>query len=226
MKLNQPIALAFIILSAQFLPGCTSHPESAQSTPPAATRPVETTGLSLFDGKTLGKWKPTDYAGGGEPRVEDGSIILPVGERLTGVNWTGEALPKMNYEISFKAQRVDGSDFFVGLTFPADDSYGSLILGGWGGTVCGISSFDDEDAAHNATRTFHSFDNGKWYRVRLRVTPTKVEAWVDDEKIVDAVTTGKKLSLRIDIEQSKPLGLASFQSTAAIQDIQLKTLAQ
>ena len=228
MKLLPPTLLGLVCLSTQFLFGCCGEARPPATQPAAsapATRPIEPAALSLFDGKTLANWKATDYAGAGEPRAENGSIVLPVGERLTGVNWTGASLPKINYEISFDAQRVDGSDFFVGLTFPSNDSFGSLILGGWGGTVCGISSLDDEDAAHNDTRTFQSFTNGKWYHVRLRVTPTKIEAWLDDAKIIDAVTTGKKLSLRIDIEASKPLGLASFQSTAAIKEIKLKLLA-
>ena len=189
----------------------------------ATTRPAESTGVSLFDGKTFGHWKPIDYAGAGVPEIENGSIILPVGERLTGITWTGD-VPKMNYEMSFDAKRVDGTDFFAGLTFPVADSFASLIVGGWGGTVCGISSIDDEDAAHNPTRSFQRFENNKWYHIRLRVTPTKIESWIDGDKIIDVVTTGKKLSLRLDIEESKPLGLASFQCTAAIRDIRLKSL--
>src|SRR5262249_1435574 len=69
---------------------------------------------------------------------------------------------------------------------------------------------------------YHTFDDNKWYTVRVRVTPTKLEAWLDQEKIVDVATAGKKFSLRGDIEDSKPLGIASFQTTAAIKDIQLK----
>ena len=223
MKTYRALHIGFLLLSAQGLLGCNSSRQCAVKTAPVATRPVEPAATSLFDGKTLGQWKPADFAGGGEPRVENGTLILPFGERLTGVTWTGD-VPKMNYEISFQAQRVDGSDFFVGLTFPVADAHASLILGGWGGTVCGISSLDDEDAAHNATRSFHNFNNGQWYRVRLRVTSTKIEAWTNDEKIVDVLTTGKKLSLRIEIEESKPLGLASFSSTAAFRDIRLKKL--
>ena len=38
------------------------------------------------------------------------------------------------------------------------------------------------------------------------------------------MTAGKKLTLRLDIEESKPLGLASFQCTAAIRNVRLLTL--
>ena len=197
-------------------------PTTKPSTTKPATRPMDE-GVSLFDGKTLGKWKVMDYAGAGEPHVEDGTLILPVGERLTAVVWTGE-FPKVDYEVSFQAQRIDGTDFFVGLTFPIVDSHASLILGGWGGATCGISSIDGEDAVHNDVRSFRTFEKGKWYRVRLRVTAKKLETWVDDDKIIDLDTTGKKLSLRSDIEESKPLGFASFATTSGLKDIRMKSV--
>ena len=192
---------------------------------PPTTKPSTAPGdgISLFDGKTLGQWKVTEYAGAGEPRVEAGTLILPAGERLTGVNWSGDA-PKMDYEISFDAQRVDGTDFFVGLTFPIAETHASLILGGWGGATCGISNVDGEDAAHNDLRTFRKFENGQWYHIRLRVTATKLEAWVDKDIVVNLDTTGKKITLRGDIEESKPIGFASFATTAAVKEIKLTML--
>jgi hypothetical protein len=181
---------------------------------------------SLFDGKSLDGWKPADFAGRGEPSVEDGKLMLPSGVALTGVTYAdGDGdLPTTNYEIALEAQRVDGADFFCGLTFPVGDSHASLILGGWGGSLCGISSLDDEDAAHNETRTNRRFKTGQWYRIRLRVLPERLVAWVDDDKIIDVNTKGKKVSLRRDIDASKPLGLASFQTTAAIKEIKIRKL--
>ena len=123
-----------------------------------------------------------------------------------------------------QARRVEGADFFCGLTFPVGDSHASLILGGWGGALCGISSINGEDASSNDTRSYQEFRNGQWYRVRLRVTPSKLEVWLDGQKIIDAVTTGKQIALRQGMDESKPLGLASFASTAAIKDIRLKII--
>ena len=167
---------------------------------------------------------PQTSAAKGEPAVEDGKLILPVGVALTGVTYTGGDLPKTNYEIALDAQHMDGADFFCGLTFPVGDSNASLILGGWGGSLCGISSLDDEDAAHNETRTTRPFKSGQWYDVRLRVLPERLIAWVDDAKIIDVNTRGKQISLRRDIDASKPLGLASFQTTAAIKDVKIRKL--
>jgi len=179
--------------------------------------------ISLFDGRTLAHWKVTDFGGQGQVYVKQGQIFLERGNDLTGITWTGPVVP-MNYEISLEAQRVEGSDFFCGLTFPVDANCCSLILGGWGGSVCGISSLDYYDAANNETTRIINFENGRWYHVRLRVMPGKIEAWLDEEKIVDVNTAGRVIDTRIEVDLSKPLGIASWQTTAAIRNIRLRKL--
>src|SRR5688572_1884106 len=104
-----------------------------------AEEPKKQVWKELFDGKTLAGWKQSGY-GGEEATVEDGAISIPLAERLAGITYDGGDLPKTNYEVELEARRVDGNDFFVGLTFPVGDSHASLILGGWGGSVCGLSS--------------------------------------------------------------------------------------
>ena len=180
--------------------------------------------ISLFDGRTLGQWKVTEFGGQGNISVKDGTIVLEMGNDHTGINCAGP-LVRMSYEITLEAMRVVGSDFFCGLTFPVGPNPCSLILGGWGGTVCGLSNIDYYDAANNETTRVISFENGRWYRVRLRVTPDKIEAWLDDEKLVDVVTTGRKISIRPEVDPSQPLGIASWRTTAAIRNIRLRKLA-
>lgn len=179
--------------------------------------------ISLFDGETLGKWKVTDFGGQGNVYVKEGSIFLEMGNDMTGINWTGPVV-RMNYEISLEAKRVTGSDFFCGLTFPVGDNSCSLILGGWGGEVCGLSNLDYYDAANNETTRIIQFETGRWYRVRLRVTPDKIEAWLDDEKIVDVVTTDRKIDIRTEVDLSQPLGIATWQTAGAVRNIRLQTL--
>ena len=180
---------------------------------------------SLFDGKTLKGWKTTQFGAHGEPEVKDGQIILPAGDPLTGITREKDDVPHLNYEVACEAQRVDGSDFFVGLTFPVDKSHASLILGGWAGSVCGISSIDHMDASENSTSTFRAFKNGQWYKVRVRVLKDRLQAWVDDEQIVDADIAGKKISTRVEVDPSKPFGFASYRTTAALRDIKVRELS-
>src|SRR6185436_61670 len=139
---------------------------------------------NLFDGKTLTGWKSTDFAGHGEVEVKDGTIQLGNGY-MTGITWTNLAeLPRMNYEISLEAMRVEGSDFFCGLTFPVGKDPCSFIAGGWGGGVVGLSSLDGQDASQNETTKYMNFPNGRWFQIRVRVTAGKIEAWIDTEKMV------------------------------------------
>ncbi|MCL5282730.1 MAG: DUF1080 domain-containing protein [Planctomycetes bacterium] len=179
--------------------------------------------ISLFDGKTLGQWKVTDFGGQGEVSVKDGAIHMATGSYMTGITWTGPVI-RMNYEITLEAMRVEGSDFFCGLTFPVGEKPCTLILGGWGGSLCGLSSIDHFDASENSTTRMISFENGKWYRVRLRVVPNRIQAWLNDEDLVDADITDKNIDIRIEVEASKPLGIATWNTAGAVRNIKLKKL--
>ena len=178
---------------------------------------------TLFDGKTLKGWKITDFGGQGEVTVTNGQIVMEMGNDMTGITWTNDVL-KMDYEISLDAMRVDGSDFFCGLTFPVQDDPCTLILGGWGGGLVGLSSLDGNDASSNETTKMMHFDNGRWYHVRLRVTPEKIEAWLDKEKIVNASIKERRISVRIEVEGSKPLGVACWRTKAAVRNIKMRPL--
>lgn len=203
----------------------TSVSQELPKTEPNVPKEMPRTEISLFDGKLLGQWKITDFGGQGDVYVKDGAIYLEMGNDMTGVNWTGP-LVRMNYEITLEAMRVDGSDFFCGLTFPVADKPCSLILGGWGGGVCGLSNIDYYDAANNETTKFISFENNKWYRVRLRVTPDRIEAWLDDEELVNIETTGRKIDIRPEVDLSQPLGIATWCTSGAIRNIRLRPLAE
>ena len=221
---------------------CASSQKSDTSTPaaaPAQARPAPAPGLakttaplvapksapgeiSLFDGKTLTGWKESDFAGRGEVEVKDGRIIIGTGV-MTGITWTNE-VPTNNYEISLEAMRVEGSDFFCALTFPVGKDPCSFIVGGWGGGVVGLSSLDGADAASNETTKYLNFENGKWFAIRLRVTPEKIQAWIENEPVVDIVATDKKFSIRLEVEPSKPLGIATWSTTGALRNLRLRRL--
>jgi hypothetical protein len=178
----------------------------------------------LFDGKSLASWRSTKFFGEGPVRVENGQIILEAGRDLTGITWTGSTLPATNYEIALQAMRVEGSDFFAGVTFPVGDSFCSLILGGWGGTIVGLSSVNGMDASENSTSQSITFESGRWYDIRIRVTPAKIEAWLDERQIVNQDLKGNKIETRIEMEPSYPLGVASWRTKSALRDIRLRRL--
>jgi len=177
----------------------------------------------MFDGVSLQGWRETPFSGRGKVRVEDDAIILGNGA-MTGITWTG-SFPKSGYEVRLEAMRVDGHDFFAGITFPVNDSFCSWINGGWGGTVVGLSSLDYMDASENETSTERDFETGRWYALRLRVTADRIQAWIDDEPVIDAHIGNREVDLRPgEIELSKPLGIASYSTTAKLRKLEYRTL--
>jgi type 1 glutamine amidotransferase len=100
-----------------------------------------------------------------------------------------------------------------------------LIIGGWGGSLVGFSSIDGMDASENEFTQYMRFDDKKWYSIRLRVTDSKIQAWVDNERMIDADITGRRISMRAgEIEDSVPFGLATFQTTAAIRAVKIREI--
>ena len=207
-------------------PAQTPQAEPVQEPGPQAQSAAETEGeISLFDGQTLGQWKATDFGGQGAVYVKDGAIYMEMGSYMTGITWTGPVV-RMNYEITLEAMRVQGNDFFCGLTFPVGDKPCTLVLGGWGGGLCGLSSIDYYDASENETTRMIGFETGKWYHVQLRVEPDRIQAWLDGEELVNFETTDHKLDIRAEVDLSQPLGIATWVTTGAVRGIRVKKLPE
>ena len=173
-----------------------------------------------FDGKSLPGWEITNFGPQGPVYVSDGVIILGMGEGCTGITWKGD-FPTFNYEVSLDAKRVEGNDFFCGITFPAGKDPCSLIIGGWGGTTVGLSSINGRDASDNSTRTLMKFEKNRWYHIRLAVSGNQIQAWIDSLRVVDFAIGTNRLSIRPEVELSKPFGIASWNTTAALRNIKV-----
>ena len=182
-------------------------------------------GLVLFDGKTLAGWKSTNFGGEAEVSVKDGVIHLPEGSDMTGITWKdAKKIPTSNYILEVEAQRVDGSDFFCGLTFPLGKDPCSLILGGWGGGVCGLSSINGFDASENETTIYREFKNKKWYKVKLQVDADRVQVWLDGKNIVDQPREDRMFSIRLECELSRPLGFATWRTSGALRKLKMRKM--
>jgi hypothetical protein len=214
-----------LLLSVSLSAGFSEEPKADKAKEKKKEAKADQGWKSLFDGKTLDGWKDSGFGGGGETTVEQGNLQIGYGEGCNGVTFTKE-FPKVDYEVRLQAQRVDGTDFFCGMTFPVQDSPCSFIVGGWSGSVVGLSSIDGDDANHNDTRKLMAFKNKQWYDIRLRVTKTRISAWIDDKLIVDQETTGHKLSVRPEVEKSRPFGLCSYSTTAALRKIEVRKLTE
>ncbi|NLF71865.1 MAG: DUF1080 domain-containing protein [Candidatus Anammoximicrobium sp.] len=186
----------------------------------AARPPVWT---PLFDGRSLGDWKPSNFGGEGPVTVADKTILMEFGDSLTGIVYT-KPFPQQNYELRLQAMRIDGIDFFCGLTFPVAQSHCSLIVGGWAGAVVGLSCIDGRDASENATTQYMKFEDGRWYAIRVRVTAERIQCWIDDRRAIDQPLAGHRVSTRAEVQPSEPLGIAAWQTKAALRNIEFRHL--
>lgn len=173
---------------------------------------------ALFNGKDLSGWKVADMLGGGKVTVlRTGVVECGFGDPMTGIAYTNKP-PAMNYELSLEAMRVEGMDFFVALTLPVETNFCTVIIGGWGGGLCGISSVDYMDAAENQWSEGLTLQNERWYTLRVRVTPGVLQVFLDKDLFTARVEfeSSSRFSLRpgSDIDKTKPLGLATYRTRA------------
>jgi hypothetical protein len=176
-----------------------------------------------FDGEAIQGFEPSFNIGQREVYVVGDRMVLAAGADMTGVV-SDVPTPTMDYEITLEAKRVDGGDFFCGMTFPVEEDAISLIMGGWGGGVTGLSSLDGADASENETSQWIDYADQRWYRVRVQVTEHRIQAWLDDRQIIDVDTEGRHIGVRIEVERCRPFGFATWRTTGALRDLRVRPL--
>ncbi|TWU41481.1 hypothetical protein Q31b_29300 [Novipirellula aureliae] len=168
-------------------------------------------------------WVISDFPGAGAVEIKGNVVKLAAGDPITGVRWAGPLL-RENYEIIFEARRTDGHDFFCALTFPVGESVVSLVLGGWGGGVVGLSSIDGADASENPSTSYIEFEKNRWYRVRVRVDEKAISYWIDDQLHFAQPREERQFSTRLEMDLCEPLGIASYQTDSEIRKLKMRKL--
>lgn len=234
-----------IVFLCLILTGCTTGSVKEQAPSPAeipptprATEPPSVTAnveqqppftlveQALFNGTDLTGWRETpDYNDSGIPNVSvaDGCIVLDHGAPQTGITWNG-AFPRSGYEVTLEAKRVGGSDFFCGMTFPVGDEYCTLIVGGWGGMVVGLSNVDDLSAVENETTLGMRFEENRWYRIRLAVARDAIRAWIDGEMLIDLPRAGHRFGVWEEQEPARPFGINTWYTAASLRNLRLSPI--
>ncbi len=198
--------------------------------PPA---PIWSDWTELLAGGSRGLAQSTAFGGEGEVQWTRDGVKLPAGSPLTGVHWTGVVFsgedlrrdfPTEDYQLEVWAVRLEGTDFFCGLTVPVGQGAATLILGGWGGGLTGLSCVDGEDASTNPTRSFQTYVTGQEYHVRVEVLTSHIRCWVDGDLIVDQPREGHHFEVRPEVLLSQPLGVASYCTFATVRGLRLRVL--
>lgn len=185
----------------------------------------------LLESALASEWQQAGIPEEGQIQINsDDELVLAAGQPMTGarfMGWAAAELPQTSYVIQYEALREEGRDFFGTVTFPvgSHDTHASFVLGGWGGTLTGISSIDFLDASENQTRAEMPFQANRWYRVRIEVRPEDLRVWVDGKPVVNANIKGRKVGLRPgDIEQCVPFGFATYATKAKIRNVVIEWL--
>jgi hypothetical protein len=220
IRLSPPRGWAIAIAIACLLATAMAAGQAAKDRPS-----VRSQKLVLFDGKSLDGWKKTDFAHAGDVKVEDGRIIMNAGSSMTGITSTRQDLPTTNYELSYEAMRLSGGDFFAAATFPVGKSYITLVNGGWGGHVTGLSSLDGMDASENETTRAYEYQDKTWYRFRVRITDQVIRCGINDKEIIAVDYRDKRVGTRIETRANEPLGFATWETGGAVRNIVIRPLA-
>ena len=176
--------------------GDTSHPENAPGT--------ETTSGT----KSTSNTKDISNTGPDPDRVDDQTPILP----------------RTNYRLTWQARRTLGSDFFSTVLFPVGEDVCSVVVGGWGGGVIGLSSLDGVDAVENSTTEFMRFEKDRWYDFVLEVRPHTVLFKIDGTEMFEIDPTEYQVTTRVEMEPLGSFGLATFQTSGEFRNLRLYRL--
>lgn len=204
------------------------RPSTPTPTPTSPEMPGTVRSITLFgDGhKTLGEWNIIDEAefiSHGKVRVDGDTIVLGAGSPATGIRWTGP-FPRDNYEVTLEAMRVEGGDFFCGMTFPIGREPCTLIMGGWGGSMVGLSNIDGMHAAENETTLSINFKDDRWYRIKLRVSEETIAVWLDGESIINLRRKDRTFTIWPQQEPAQPFGIVTWYTKAALKNIRVRRI--
>lgn len=209
----------FILISLPLIIGCRGGEHNRTNVDKVNVAGLNDNSL-LFNGKTLDGWEITNFGPQGPVYVSGENVILGMGDGCTGITYRNK-FPEINYQVTLEAKKVAGNDFFCGITFPVGKVPCTLIVGGWGGTTVGLSSINGKDASENETTTLQKFEKDRWYNISLIVKADTIKALIDNVRVVDFAIGKNKLSIRPEVELSKPFGICSWYTTAAIRKIRL-----
>jgi hypothetical protein len=56
------------------------------------------------------------------------------------------------------------------------------------------------------------------------VTPVAIQVWLDDRPIITQELKNRRIDTRIEVDASRPLGVASWRTKSAIREIRLRRL--
>ena len=176
---------------------------------------------NLFDGRTLDGWRKVEK--GCNVHAQDEQLIFEMKHMSTSIAWN-RAFPRVDYEVSVEARRLEGNGAFCHIAFPVNATHCFLVVGGMGNIVA-LDQVDKLNMYGNETTTRMDFEQERWYTIRLRVTREHVVVWLDDRKVIDLSGAADRLSIPFAWQGLIPFGVGTWETKAAMRNIKLRRLS-
>ena len=116
------------------------------------------------------------------------------------------------------------------------ESFCTLINGGWGGSLTGLSSVDGYDASENQTSRSYDYRGHTWYRFRIRVMDNAIQVWItpqdkggnweEEQSVIKLETEDRELSTRFEVDKYKPLGFCTWVTEGQLRKIEYRVIEQ
>ena len=117
---------------------------------------------------------------------------------------------------------ITGSSGLCGIVFPVGRAHCMLSLGLGGSSNVGLEEVNGQPLHKNPARQRMVFECERWYRVRLRVAPARIQAWIDHWKAVDLPREGRAFAVAEEYSGLKPLGLVTRYTGLAVRKITVR----
>ncbi|MEI6603982.1 MAG: family 16 glycoside hydrolase [Verrucomicrobiota bacterium] len=151
--------------------------------------------------------------GGGGWMIEDDTVIS--NQLITDKKLVFGDEKWGDYELTLEARKIEGSEGFIVMFRAADTGQFYWVnFGGWGNSKHGLQKNGGASGKHAEG----IIEKGRWYKVRIRCEGARIQAFLDDHRVLDDTDTDGPIL-------KGAVGLNGWNSKVQFRKIKVKDLA-